>query len=216
MNRFIIGFLIVVTATGCNNVHNVLNNKNDFAGKTFLLTKGTGVFQFGLGTWDFFIISSIGFRENGTGLITVEIYKSEKEIEFDWIFDEKRNWIKVTSINDKNTHLYFSYENNQLKSENISDEFYFDNIENLVLRNFTPKENWAAGHIKNNCVNLRLGPGTDYNKEKYPDIDKIDMYIVDKKGDWYQIAFPSENNLAVLFWVHKDYFVVTKKGTIVK
>jgi len=213
MKRLILGLIIVIIASSCNNAQEFHEGKRDFSDKTFYLSKGTGIFQFGLGTWDFVKISQIGFRENGTGLMTVEVYKSEKETEFDWVIDEKRNWVKVTSINDKNNHLFFSYENDQLKSENTSEEFYFTNIEKLAIRNFMPKESWAVGHIKNSGVNLRMGPGTDFNKERYLDNDIHDSYIVDKKGDWYQIAVPYKD-VAILFWVHKDYFIVTKKGIV--
>jgi len=56
-----------------------------------------------------------------------------------------------------------------------------------------------------------MGPGTDFNKERYSDSDKQDSFIIDKKGDWYQIAMPFKDDIALLFWVHKDYFIVQKK-----
>jgi len=216
MKKILLSLIIIIIWGSCNNVQESFNSKRGFSDKAFYLVKGSGTIQFGTSAWDFLKISQVRFRKNGTGILVVTVYKSEKEVEFDWVFDKKRNWVKVTSINDKNNHLFFSYKNDQLKTENLSEESYFDNIENMTIRNFTPKESWPVGHIKNNGVNLRMGPGTEYNKERYSDSDKQDSYIIDKKGNWFQIAIPFKDDIAILFWVHKDYFIVTKKGTIAK
>lgn len=202
----------MITLYGCN-----LQNPNvNFTNKPFILIKGTGVIIYGTGTWDYIVVKKIELRKNNTGQVLTFFQGEENVSEVDWSLDRKRNWIKITAMGSDKAPIYFSYENDQLKMVNTSKVLILTNLEEFAITDFKPKTEWAKGHIKNNSVNLRYGPGTDYRKTLYSDASDFDCYVIDKKKEWYKIAIDTKNTAAFIQWVHKDYFVVTKAGKLDK